>query len=332
GGVVTWSAAELLAGAEGSVTLTVLVDTPLDNGTTISNSATLESDQTAPVSTSHELAVQSTPVLTLTKTADKAVVSPGDTITYTLSFANAGNANASGGVLKDTIPTNTTFVSATGGGTEAGGIVSWPLGTINAGTNGSVAMTVMVDTPLNNGTLIYNSTTLGSDQSVPVSASHKLSVQSTPLLNLEKTADTQFASPGDLISYSITLSNTGTADATNAILRDQLPVDTTFVDATGGGTELGGIISWPPAPLAVGATSTVLVTVTVNTPLDDATLLHNVVGLTANDATSVTAYADVVVQSAPTPELIKTADVSFVQKGEKITYAIGYGNNGTPAC
>ena len=54
------------------------------------------------------------------KTAAPNPVNAGGTITYTLSYSNTGNENATGVVLSDAIPANTTFVSASAPGAPAG--------------------------------------------------------------------------------------------------------------------------------------------------------------------------------------------------------------------
>ena len=45
------------------------------------------------------------------------------------------------------------FVSASGGGTLSGSVVSWPVGALAAGASGSVQMVVRVASPLTNGTV-----------------------------------------------------------------------------------------------------------------------------------------------------------------------------------
>lgn len=329
GGVVSWTAAELPVGIVASVSLTVSVNQPLDNGTPVVNTASLYSDQTDPVNASLTLNVQSSPVLSLVKTADKPVVNPGEQISYTLSFSNAGNANANNVVLEDTLPANTTFVSTTGGGTENGGIVTWAIPELAVGPGGSVTLTVLVDSPLDNGTSIYNSATLDSNETAPVSADHTLAVQSMPVLTLEKTADKSVVIPGDLISYRIDFANTGDADASDVTLVDQLPADTSFVSATGGGVESAGTVVWPFFQIPAGSGGSVVVVVSVNSPLEDATTLHNTVSLGDGTSAPVTAFADVIVQSAPVPVINKSADVTFVQEGEQINYTIDYSNTGT---
>jgi uncharacterized repeat protein (TIGR01451 family) len=119
----------------------------------------VDSNETQPVAgASVSTTVSSAPVLTISMTDAPDPVAPGSNITYTLAYANTGNSNASGVVLSDTLPANTTFVSATGGGTASTSVVTWSIGTLNAGASGSVQLVVQVDSSLTNGTVVTNAT------------------------------------------------------------------------------------------------------------------------------------------------------------------------------
>jgi len=85
----------------------------------------------------------STPNLTISKSAP-ATVASGQNLTYSISYGNNGSASAAGVIIRDTIPAGVTFVSATAGGAVASGVVSWNIGTLNAGAAGTVSFTVMV--------------------------------------------------------------------------------------------------------------------------------------------------------------------------------------------
>src|SRR5438046_9777502 len=91
------------------------------------------------------------PVLNISKTDAPDPVVAGANITYTISYSNTGNMNATGVVITDTIPVNTSFVSATGGGTLAAGVVTWNIGTLAAGASASVQLVVPVTSPLASG-------------------------------------------------------------------------------------------------------------------------------------------------------------------------------------
>src|SRR6266446_3214503 len=88
---------------------------------------------------------------------------PGGTITYTR------NSGATGVVLSDKVPANTTFVSATGSGSLKAGTVTWSIGSLDAGVSGSVTLTVGVASPLANGTVITDGTySIDSVETAPV--------------------------------------------------------------------------------------------------------------------------------------------------------------------
>src|SRR5207249_4041571 len=132
--------------------------------------------------------VNSSPVLSISKTDAPDPVNAGANITYTLGYSNTGNANATGVVIADTVPANTSFVSATGGGTLAAGVVTWNLGALAAGASGSVQLVVQVATPLPNGTVITNATySVDSNETAPVAGAAVTStVTSTPVLSISK--------------------------------------------------------------------------------------------------------------------------------------------------
>jgi uncharacterized repeat protein (TIGR01451 family)/fimbrial isopeptide formation D2 family protein len=63
--------------------------------------------------------------LVLTKSQPNAVVNSGGTITYTITVTNNGPATANNVVVTDTLPTGTTFVSATSNISPSAGVLTW---------------------------------------------------------------------------------------------------------------------------------------------------------------------------------------------------------------
>src|SRR2546428_11396252 len=139
--------------------MVVPVHSPLASGTSITNATySIDSNETAPVAgAAVSTTVSSAPLLSVSKTDSPDPVAAGGNLTYALSYSNTGNANATGVVLTDTVPANTTFVSATAGGSLASGVVTWSVGNLAAGASGSVQMVVRVKSPLPNKTTITNS-------------------------------------------------------------------------------------------------------------------------------------------------------------------------------
>lgn len=87
--------------------------------------------------------------LTLTKSVNKAAANEGDTLTYTLSYTNTGEGNATNVRLSDPIPANATYVvnsaSANGSYDASANKLTWNIGNVAAGASGSVTFQVTVN-------------------------------------------------------------------------------------------------------------------------------------------------------------------------------------------
>lgn len=106
------------------------------------------------------------PGLTLTKSGPPSAL-PGTNITYTITYGNTGGASAANVIIKDPVPAGTTFVSATNGGTNVAGVVTWNIGTLPPGTTGqTVSFTVNVTAT--SGTITNSSYTIESDTTPPI--------------------------------------------------------------------------------------------------------------------------------------------------------------------
>jgi uncharacterized repeat protein (TIGR01451 family) len=109
--------------------------------------------------------------LSLTKSASPDPVLAGQTLTYTLTAANAGPSSATGVSLTDTLPAGVTYQSATpsqGSCTQASGTVSCSLGTLDASGQATVQIEV---TPQSAGSLT-NSAQVSAEQVDPSSANN----------------------------------------------------------------------------------------------------------------------------------------------------------------
>jgi uncharacterized repeat protein (TIGR01451 family) len=82
-------------------------------------------------------------IIGLTKTEDKTIAMLGDNVQYCLYYQNNGSGSATFNVW-DTIPYPMSFVSCTGGCTQAGSLVIWTINNLAAGNNGNVCFTVKI--------------------------------------------------------------------------------------------------------------------------------------------------------------------------------------------
>jgi uncharacterized repeat protein (TIGR01451 family) len=98
-------------------------------------------------------------VMTLTKSVDKAQAVPGETVRYTLTYANTGSASATTVVIRDTIPTTVTYVASSvkvngvaktdaadaDNATVASGVITVSIGTVAAGASGTITFDATVN-------------------------------------------------------------------------------------------------------------------------------------------------------------------------------------------
>jgi uncharacterized repeat protein (TIGR01451 family) len=222
-------------------------------------------------------AVVAGPRLEITVTDAPDPVGAGNTVTYTLAYANGGDVEATGVTLRDAIPAHTSFVSATGGGVLSEGVVSWNLGILTPGAAGSVTLTVRVTSPLANGTVISNSAySIAGNETAPVSGPPvTTTVTSAPVLAIALTDSPDPVVPGDPLTYTIAYSNSGNANTSGVVITDPVPANTSFVSATGGGAHNAGVVTWSIGALNAGSSGSRQVVVRVNSPLAAGTTLSN---------------------------------------------------------
>jgi uncharacterized repeat protein (TIGR01451 family) len=245
-----------------------------------SATATLATSTPSPTSG----AVTATPTGTTTVTpllSLFAVVGPGNTITYTLSYANTGPVAASGVVITDTYAAPSVSVvpgSISDSGTLVGtNQITWNIGTIAAGGSGSQSFTVTVITVPGTG-VIPNVASLDANE-LPKPL-HGAAVDGTSDLRVVKSVSpTGIVEAGDTLTYTLTLTNPSpaTSPATGVLLHDPIPAHTTYVpgSASDGGSLSGTEVTWPTFDVPVDATITRTFKVKVVSPLTNGTIVSD---------------------------------------------------------
>jgi len=256
----------------GAVTNTAQVisaDQP-DPDSTPNNNDPNEDDQ-ASVSTQQGVAD-----LNLTKTANTTSPNVGDQISFTVTVFNSGPNNATNVVVLDRLPAGLNFVNAIPSqGTYNPVTGVWNVGTIPAGAMATliqITATVSGVGPFTNTAQVDASNQFDPD-SVPgnnnPAEDDQASVTITPQqadLALAKTVNNANPNVNDVITFTITLTNSGPNGATGVVVRDQVPLGTTFVSATPSqGTYSPATGLWTVGGLAAGGTVTLQVSVRVNT-------------------------------------------------------------------
>ena len=155
--------------------------------------------------------------LSVTKTDSPDPVTVGGTLTYTVTVRNAGPLAATGVTLTDTLPKNTTFVSATstvGTCAQAAGTVTCTIGALAASANAVATIQV---TPTKKGSISNSATVTSPEDNTPANntATESTTVKAAAKGKASCAAPTITGTPG-----SDVIVGTTKADVINAGLGD----------------------------------------------------------------------------------------------------------------
>ncbi len=186
------------------------------------------------------------PDLSITKQVSPSGDNPGQAITYTLTFTNQGTALSGGVIITDSIPAELTSVSqqSTGLGglliTPTSGITyQWTTSSLSPGQGGIITITGYLSSGLSAG-IFTNTATITATPAEYETANNQAETSFTILvpeiaatkqdsLVIDLNSDGE-ANPGDTISYTIIISNTGNGEATSLIFSDTLDSNLTLTD------------------------------------------------------------------------------------------------------
>lgn len=252
------------------------------------------------------------PQLAITKQGPDAVL-PGDPIEYTLSVVNTGVLTATTVVVTDTLPAGATWQS---GGMFDGTVVNWTLSELPPdGVPVDVQFTVTSNSTLvNDDYFARDEDGFDATGTMPV-----VTAVGFPDLSITKTGPA-WALPGELITYTLTVVNSGVYTATNLDILDVVPSGATYV---AGGVLVGGIVNWDVGELAPGAAVDVQFSVTaLATIVNDSYGVSADLGIIASGSIAVTTIVGSVDLS-----LSKSGpETAFI--GDNITYDITIANGG----
>jgi uncharacterized repeat protein (TIGR01451 family) len=206
GSTCTLDIGDLINNTGGSATFVVTIANPLPAGVaTITNTVqigddgTNDPDQNPGDNSDTELtSVNAAPDLQINKDDAGLTINPGGTITYTLTYTNAGNQNATGVVLTETLPLYTSFNSATPAGWHQVGATNqytYSVGNLDVGPSQAITFVVTVDSsPPDGVTNISNTAQIGDDKTngADGNSSNNSDTETTGLAGLASTQEEIF--------------------------------------------------------------------------------------------------------------------------------------------
>lgn len=345
----TWATIPAL----GTATITVVADLASDlvTGSTLTNSASVSADEPETLagdSNADSAAIDITRRIDLstTKTSTGTPIA-GESFSFSVSVANAGESDATNVVVVDTLPAGATFIpgeSSGGCSLVAPGSVECTVATVAAGDSADFTVTVLVDPSTTSGTALTNSVTASATEFEDPSTTADNTASNSPTtgrsadLSVSKTHDAEPATAGGAIAYTVTVTNRGPSDASGITITDTLPTNVSFVASIGCAETTPGVIECTVGALAAGASTSVVINGTVDAGAPSGTVLTNsasVAGnepdpIAANNTTSITTQTDRVAQL----DVFKreaSGSPDPVLAGETITWEVEVINRGPSA-
>jgi uncharacterized repeat protein (TIGR01451 family) len=178
--------------------------------------------------------------LSVAVTASPNPAQVGQDVTFTIVVTNSGPDAATGAVLVDTLPTNATFLSATGRLTPVGGHLTFNLGTLASGASTTLTVELQPTGQANEAVtdvadVASANVTDPNTANNHAGASFNLLAAPAPAsadLSVAVSATPNPVGAGGDVTYAIALTNNGPDPAQSASLATTIPAGTTFVSLT----------------------------------------------------------------------------------------------------
>lgn len=326
GSLVQWSLNDPLAvGASAQVQVVARVQSPLPNGSVITNTHSVSASNISAEANGNPVATtinSASDIDGISKTVNPASVIPGGTITYTITITNVGNETATSVSVTDTLdaafsPSVQTFTNVTVPGRDITGTPGFTTLVFTATAPGLSGVYSNTSITVTNGAETEN---LG--ESAPL-------IVTSPVLSLTKVAATAEISAGDNLAYTLTYTNDSTTPATGVWITDTLPSGVNLVGATPpASAQSGNDVGFNLGTVGAGAGGTVVITVSIPAAVADNTIISNSALITSSENVSDTAGPVLVTVRAPVLNLLKTDASDPVQAGSALTYTLTYSNSG----
>ncbi|MFG1867237.1 DUF7927 domain-containing protein [Micromonospora arborensis] len=355
---ISWSGA-LAVGASATITYSVTVGNPATGDRSMANQLVSPTPGANCATGSVDTRCSATvavllPGLTLTNTPSAATATPGDTVGYTITIANTGETaypattsvtNPLAGVLDDAVY-NSDATADSGTVDVAGSVLTWT-GALAVGATVTVRFSVTVQNPDAGNRVLtstLSSTAAGSNcpASTPAAACTATVTVLLPGLTIVKTADSATTVPGGVVTYTITVTNTGETAYAAAAFTDSLANPLNDATFNGDATATSGTVtytspnlSWVGA-LGLGAAATITYSMTVLDPdPGDKSMVNRVVSSTPGNncatGSSDTRCAATVLVLVPALTITKTSSVPTTTPGATVGYTITISNTGQTA-
>lgn len=274
--------------------------------------------------------------LSIRKTSAPNPVQPGGILTYTLTISNAGPDAAQNVILRDNVPAGLTGVefSLNQGATWQPWSGSVNLGTLAAG--GQIVVLLRGTVTAAASASILNTAVVSSDTPDPDpfnnTDTNQTDVGTVADLAVTKSAQPTLAVPGERLTYTITVTNLGPANAENVTLFDAIPPELSAVEFSvdGGATWNAWTNPYLLGQLTAGQSRTVLIRGIVSAAASG--IISNTVVVTSTtpdpNPDNNTATVNTPVQMGADLSIQKTAFPNPAMRCQQVVFTLTVSNAG----
>jgi uncharacterized repeat protein (TIGR01451 family) len=299
--------------------------TPTTSGASISNTATVSGggDPACPNAsncTSTVVTPVDAPQLTLQKTASAASFVIGVPASYTLQVTNTGTAATTAlATITDVVPASLALGSMPSGCSAAGQTVTCAVAS-GLATNAVVTFVIPV-TPTTSGSVSNTATVSGGGDpgcpNAPNCTSTILTPVAAPQLTMLKTASAGTFSVGVPASYTLQVTNTGSAATTSlATIADAVPATLALGSLPGGCNAIGQNLTCTiPSGLATGSAVSFVVPVTPTSAAGGTSVTNTATVSGGGDPGCPNASNCTSVVTTPVTSVATSADLRIVKAG-----------------
>ena len=269
-GIATCAVGTLAAGASRTFTLVGLVGSAyLGTSLSLAASATTTTLDTAPAnnSASASVSISAHAVLDIAKVASGGAAAIGQTVTYTVTLHNSGPSVAPNATITDVLPSALQGVSISAPGAtcsmsgQQGSCVS-PTLAVGESLVASITATVVASGTVTN--TASGSANVAGDANTPTAAATVV-VASLAHLRVTKTLNFTKATLGEVVTYTIVVTDLGPDAATGVVVDEPMPASLVLAGATASaGVFDSTIMRWQVGDLANGQSATLVIRAKLN--------------------------------------------------------------------
>ncbi|MEO1574239.1 MAG: hypothetical protein AAFU65_04685, partial [Pseudomonadota bacterium] len=228
GETVTWTLGDIPAGSAITTRFGPRISAATADGDVIVFEPTVTDTTTDSDSTTIDIPVNGSSLFDLALSEARDPATAGSALTYEIAFGHLQDtAMVINSTLAFTVPAGATFVSASNGGSESGGVVSWPLGFLSPGDSGVRQVTVQLPAALASGDLVRASAELFSVSTPADNAQVATNtvIRAAGGLTIAVEANPNPARVGEFLNLGLTVTNTDPFTRFGVTVTTQWPLE-----------------------------------------------------------------------------------------------------------